>query len=178
MIIKILIGLAVLIALLVIIISTRPADFSVTRSAVIPAPPATVFAQVNDLHKWEGWSPWAKLDPNSKSTFKGPAAGTGSSMAWAGNNEVGEGKMTITESQPNERVGLQLEFIKPFQATNAVEFTFKPEDGGTLVTWSMNGKNNFMSKAVGLVMDCEKMCGDQFEQGFANMKKVVSGSQN
>jgi hypothetical protein len=36
----------------------QPADFRVTRSASIDAPPEVVFAQVNDLRKWNDWSPW------------------------------------------------------------------------------------------------------------------------
>ncbi|HEY5791981.1 MAG TPA: SRPBCC family protein [Chthoniobacterales bacterium] len=178
MIIKILLGLAILVAALAVFIATRPSDFRITRSAVLPAPPSVVFPQVNDLHKWEAWSPWAKLDPNSKTTFDGPPAGTGSSMAWAGNEQVGEGKMTITESKLNELILMRLEFIKPFQATNATEFTFKPEGSGTLVTWTMSGQNNFVGKAIGLFMNCEKMLGGQFEQGLDNLKKVVSTGQN
>lgn len=171
---KILIGLAALAVILLIVIATRPDDFRVSRSAVLPAPPATVFTQVNDLHKWEAWSPWAKLDPNSKITFAGPAEGAGSSMAWVGNEKVGEGKMTITESRPGELIRMRLEFVKPFEAMSETEFVFKPDAGGTLVTWTMRGKNNFMGKAISLVMDCDKMMGGQFEQGLDNMKKVVS----
>ena len=175
---KILLGLvaviAILIVALLVAISTRPDDFRVSRSAVIPAAPAVVFGNVNDLHKWEAWSPWAKLDPNSKATFAGPQEGTGSSMAWAGNEQVGEGKMTITDSKPNEQILMKLEFIKPFAGTSDTEFTFKPEGNGTLVTWTMSGKNNFIGKAFSLVIDCDKMMGPQFEQGLDNMKKAVA----
>ena len=171
---KILIGLVVLVAALAVFIATRSADFRVTRSAILPAPTAVVFGLVNDLHQWEAWSPWAKMDPNSKATFDGPLVGLGSSMAWAGNEKVGEGKMTITESKLNELIVMRLDFLKPFQATHTTEFTFRAEGEQTHVTWSMTGKNSFMSKAAGLVMDCEKMVGDQFEQGFANMKAVVA----
>jgi uncharacterized protein YndB with AHSA1/START domain len=175
---KILLGLVALVVVLVIAlvvaVSTRPDDFRVSRSAVIPAAPEVVFASVNDLHKWEAWSPWAKLDPNSKVTFAGPEEGAGSSMAWAGNDEVGEGKMTITESKPAELVLLKLEFIKPFEGTSTTEFIFKPEDGGTLVTWTMSGKNNFIGKAFSLFVDCDKMMGGQFEQGLDNLKKTVA----
>ena len=45
------------------------------------------------------WSPWAKIDPAAKITFEGPPAGTGAGYTWAGNNKVGEGRMTITDSQ-------------------------------------------------------------------------------
>jgi len=180
MITKILIGLAALTAALVIVlliaVSTRPATFKVTRSAVIPASPDKVFGLVNNFHQWDSWSPWAKLDPNSKATFTGPEAGPGAAFAWAGNNEVGEGKMTITESHPNQLVRINLEFLKPFQATNLTEFTFAPQDGGTLVTWTMSGENNFVGKAMSLFMDCDKICGDMFEKGFANMKATVAAN--
>ncbi|MBB5037054.1 SRPBCC family protein [Prosthecobacter dejongeii] len=170
---KILIGLAVLLTGLAVVISMRPDDFRVSRSATMQATPQAIFEQVNDLRKGQAWSPWVKLDPSCKYTFEGPATGVGSSVKWSGNNDVGEGKQTIVESRPGERVGMKLEFVRPFAGTNDVEFTFKPEGPGTLVTWTMSGKNNFMSKAVGLVMDCDKMCGDFFVEGLASLKSIV-----
>jgi hypothetical protein len=151
----------------------RPNTFTVTRSSTMAAPPAVVFEQVNDFHRWDAWSPWAKLDPNSKVTFSGSPAGVGSTFAWSGNHEVGEGKQTITASRPPESVHIKLEFIKPFPGTSDVNFNFKPEGAGTLVTWTMTGKNNLIGKAMSLFMDCDKMIGGSFEQGLANMKKVV-----
>lgn len=173
MLIKILIALAVIIVLFIIIVATRPSDFRVTRSARMAAPPSAIFPHVNDLGKWDGWSPWAKLDPSAKHTFEGPVAGVGAACAWSGDNKVGEGRMTITESRPNELIRLKLVFVRPFSATNDAEFTLKPEGKDTVVTWSMSGKNNFMFKAVGLFMNCDKMMGSQFEQGLAQMKSVV-----
>ncbi len=164
-----------LIIALVVLIITRPSDFRVSRSATIAAPAAAVFAQVNDLHQWEAWSPWAKIDPAMKQTYEGAPTGVGSSYTWSGNNEVGEGRSTIVESRPNELVKFKLEFVRPFAGTNDVEFSFQPAGDKTTVTWAMSGKNNFMGKAVGLVMDCEKMCGDQFEQGLASLKAIVEG---
>jgi uncharacterized protein YndB with AHSA1/START domain len=169
----ILIGLAVVVVVFLVVVALQPADFRITRSATIAAPPAVVFEQFNDFHNWNAWSPWAKMDPNAKNTFEGSPAGIGSSFAWAGNNEVGEGRMTITESRPNELVRMKLEFLKPFAATNTAEFTLKGEGNQTSVTWSMSGKNGFMGKAFGLIMNCDKMVGGQFEQGFANLKALV-----
>lgn len=174
---KILALLAILLAVLFIVVSMQSPEFRITRQAVIPAPPAQVFAQVNDFHKWEAWSPWAKLDPNTKETFTGPASGKGATFAWAGNNEVGEGKMTITESKPDELILIDLEFIKPFQATNLTEFTFKPEGNQTLVTWTMSGRNNFVGKAMSMLMNCDKMIGGMFEKGFDNMKVAVQSAR-
>ena len=170
---KILIAVAVLIVVFVIVVAMQPAEFRVSRSATFAATPAAVFAQVNDLHKWDAWSPWAKLDPNAKNSFEGPAAGVGAAMTWSGNNEVGEGRMTITESRPDELVRFRLDFMKPMSGTSTAEFTFKPDGGTTVVTWTMSGTNGFIGKAVGLFMNCDKMLGDYFEKGLASMKAIA-----
>ena len=173
MLINILIGVAVLIVVFIIVVATRPDSFRVTRSTVVSAPAAVVFAQVNDLHKWEAWNPWGKLDPACKMTYEGPPSGTGAGYTWAGNNKVGEGHMTITESCPNELIRFNLEFLKPFKANNTAEFTFKPDGNQTTVAWSMAGKRNFVFKAFGLFVDCDKMVGRDFEKGLADLKSVA-----
>jgi uncharacterized protein YndB with AHSA1/START domain len=173
---KILIGIAVIVGAFVVIVALQPSDFRIVRSSTIAAPPATVFAQVNDFHKWEAWSPWAKLDPAAKSSFDGPPAGKGATFRWAGNEEVGEGSMTITESRPSDLIRIKLEFLKPFAATNTAEFTFKPEGNQTVVTWSMFGRNNFIAKAFCLFINMDKMVGGQFEKGLASMKSVAEAA--
>jgi carbon monoxide dehydrogenase subunit G len=176
MLIKILVVLAVILLAFVVIVALQPADFRVARSTHILAPPTAAFGQVNDIKKWEAWSPWLKLDPNARSSYEGPSAGAGAAMAWAGNNKVGEGRMTITESQPPELVRFRLDFFKPMAGTSTAEFTFKPEGDQTVVTWAMFGKNNFKAKAFGLFVNCDRMIGGQFEKGLASMKSIVEGA--
>ena len=173
---KFLIAIAAIIVVFVVVVALQPAEFRIVRSATISAPAPAVFAQVNDFHNWEAWSPWAKLDPAAKATFEGPSAGMGAIFRWAGNKDVGEGSMTITESRPSDLIRIKLEFLKPFEATNTAEFTFKPEGNQTGVTWSMEGKNNFIAKAVCLFMNMDKMVGGQFEQGLAQMKSVAEAA--
>jgi len=170
---KILIGLAVIVVVFVVIVALQPSEFRVERSATISAPAPAVFAQVNDFHKWEAWSPWAKLDPAAKNSFEGPSAGNGAIFRWAGNHEVGEGSMTIIESRPSELIRIKLEFLKPFAGTNTAEFAFRSEGNQTAVTWSMFGTNNFIAKAFCLFMSMDKIVGGQFEKGLASMKSVV-----
>jgi uncharacterized protein YndB with AHSA1/START domain len=153
----ILISLAVIVIVLAVIVALQPSEFRVARSTTISASPATVFAQVNDFHKWEAWNPWGKIDPAMKQAYAGAPAGSGAIYTWAGNNEVGEGRMTITESRPNDLILVKLEFFKPFSGNSLAEFTFKPEGNQTVVTWSMTGQNNFMAKAVHLFMNMDKM---------------------
>lgn len=168
-----LVVLMALFGVLCAVVAMQPADFNVARAATFKATPDAVFGQVNDFHKWDAWSPWAKKDPNAQATFEGPASGEGAKFSWAGNGDVGKGNMTIVESKPNELVRIRLEFIEPFAGTNDVEMKVEPQGDDTKLTWSMAGKNNFMAKAIGLVIDCEKMCGDDFEKGLANMKAIV-----
>ena len=170
---SILLALTFIAILLVIVIAGQPNEFTFTRSAKITAPPEKIFPHVNDLHLWQAWSPWAKLDPNSKSTFSGPDAGVGAAMAWVGNNKVGEGKMTIIENQPSTLIRFRLDFLKPMVATNTAEFVFLPEGHQTIVTWRMHGKNNLMGKLFGLLINCDKMVGSQFEKGLSALKSVA-----
>ena len=131
---------------------------------------------MNDFHNWKAWNPWARLDPAMKQGYEGAPAGPGAVYTWAGNNEVGEGRMTLTESRPNDSIRIRLDFLKPFRGTSLAEFTFKPEGDRTVVTWSMTGQNNFMAKAVHLFMDMDKMIGGNFEKGLAQMKAVVEAA--
>ena len=170
---KILLGIAIVIGVLLIIIASRPDQFRVTRSTTINAAPPAVFEHVNNFHRWEAWSPWVKLDPKATVEYQGPEAGVGAVFKWAGNEQVGEGVETIVVSRPYELIEIKLEFIKPFKGVNTVEFTFKPAGDQTVVSWSMYGKNNFMSKAMGLFMNCDQYIGKQFEQGLAQLKAVV-----
>src|SRR6516162_842144 len=103
----ILIGVAVIIAAFAVVAAMQPAEFRVVRSATMSAPASHVFAQVNDFHKWDAWSPWAKLDPTMKQTYEGAPAGTGAIYSWSGNSQVGEGRMTLTDSRPNERIQIK-----------------------------------------------------------------------
>ena len=172
MLLKILIVLALIVVAFVVVAALQPTEYRVVRSANIAAPPAVVFARVNDLHQFQEWSPWAKLDPAAKTTFEGPPAGAGAVFNWAGNHEVGAGRMTITESHPHDLIRFRLDFLKPFAGTANAEWTFKPEGTQTAVTWSMSGRKNFVSKAISVFMSMDKMIGGQFEKGLADLKAL------
>jgi uncharacterized protein YndB with AHSA1/START domain len=173
---KIAIGLGVLIVLFCVVVATRPDALHVERSAVINAPADVIFPILNDLRRWPEWSPWEKLDKNIKKEFEGPPSGVGAKYHWVGNEQVGEGRMTIVDVRPNEQVGIKLEFIKPFEAQNTVTFTLKPAPGGTQVTWAMDGKQNFMMKAFGLFMNMDQQIGKDFEEGLQNLKGLAEGA--
>lgn len=170
---RVLLAIAALVLGFVGFVAMQPSEFRVTRSATMNAPAAEVFAQVNDFQKWGAWSPWAKVDPAAKNTFEGPASGTGAIFHWDGNDKVGAGSLTITESQPNELIRMELKFIRPYEDVCTTEIAFAPQGERTEVTWSMFGRHNFMSKACCLFMDMDKMIGGDFEKGLVSIKEIV-----
>ncbi len=169
----ILLALAFIALLIFIVLVGQPDEFQVARSLEISAPPENIFPLVNELRQWEAWNPWSKIDPNCKITYAGPPAGANASYTWAGNAKVGEGRLTILESGAPDFVRLRLDFAKPMPGTNAAEFTFRAIGAQTLVTWTMSGKNSFGAKIFGLVLNCDKMIGCQFEKGLAAIKAVA-----
>jgi len=155
---------------LAIVIATRPSTYQIERSTTITAPSEIVFANLEDFHRWPNWSPWEKLDPQMHRTFSGAPSGVGAQYSWVGNDKVGEGRMTITESQPNQLVAIKLEFLKPWQSTSQTHFTLASQSGQTKVTWMMSGTNDWMGKTMSLFMNMDKMIGSDFERGLANLK--------
>ena len=170
---KALIAILIIVAAVVVLIATRPATFHIERSVEIGAPAEIPFAMVNGLKQWEAWSPWDKLDPNLQRTYEGPESGVGAKYHWVGNDDVGEGRMSITESVPNQKVVFDLEFLKPMEAKHTTTFTFAPEADNTKVVWAMDGNHNFMGKAFGLFMDMDAMVGADFAKGLSQMKTAA-----
>ncbi len=167
--------LLVVLLTVIVIVLLQPDEFRIERSVVMNAPASAPFTQVNDFHNWEKWSPWAKLDPAMKVTYEGPASGVGAIYSWAGNSEVGEGRMEILESKPNELIRIKLDFIKPFPSTCDTVFAFRPDGSNTFVSWTMTSKKNFIAKTFHLFVNMDKMLGGDFDKGLASMKSVVEG---
>ncbi len=169
---KIGIGLVALIVALCVVIALQPSSYSVQRSTTIEAPPEVVYGILSDLNRFESWSPFARIDPATKVTVTGAAGEPGQKYEWTGNDDVGAGEMSITSVEPGKHVKVDMRFIRPFESTARVTFSVAPEGAGSKATWGMDADNNFMGKAVGLVMDMDKMLGAQFDEGLANLKRI------
>jgi hypothetical protein len=159
-------------ALFCLAVSLQPARYEVVRTKMVTAPPRPIFDQVNTLRKWPAWSPWSTLDPNMKESYEGPPSGVGAKYSWDGNSDVGAGQMTITESDPNRKIKIKLEYTKPFVETKDAEFTFLPEGQQTVVTWSLSGQSHFFAKAYGLFRSVDTMVGGDFEKGLDRLKAI------
>ncbi|ESQ93365.1 SRPBCC family protein [Asticcacaulis benevestitus] len=166
---------AALVTFLLVVVS-KPNNFRMQRSLTINAPAEVIYAQINDFHKWQTWSPWEQLDPDLTRTYSGAPSGIGAVYDWAGNGKAGQGRMTIREATPGHRLLINLDFIKPFPATNSAEFLLQPASGSggdsTVVTWAMFGPSPFMSKLMGSLMNMDDLIGKDFERGLANLKAL------
>jgi hypothetical protein len=167
---KIALVVVILLATPLVIAATKPDTFRVQRATSINAPPEKIFAHINDFHNWVAWSPYEHLDPTMKKTYSGPASGKGAVYEWDGNDKAGAGRMEITDTSPPSKVTIKLDFIKPFEAHNLVEFTLVPLGGSTDVTWDMHGSSPYLFKLMCLFMNMDEMIGKDFETGLANLK--------
>jgi uncharacterized protein YndB with AHSA1/START domain len=164
---------AALIAGILIFAATKPDTFRVQRATSIKAPPEKVFALINDFNRWGAWSPWEKKDPAMKRTFGATTSGKGATYAWEGNKDVGQGSMEIAESVPASKVALKLDFLKPFEAHNTVEFTLDSKGDTTNVTWVMQGPTPYFAKIIHVFVNMDSMVGKDFEAGLANLKSAA-----
>ena len=167
--------LAIAIVIILILASTKPATFSVRRSAVVQAPAEAIFPLINNFHQWARWSPWEKRDPAMKRDYSGAESGKGAVYAWDGNKNAGSGRMEILDASSSSKITIKLDFFKPFEGHNTAEFTFVPEReaAATNVIWVMQGPSSFMSKVMQVFMDLDKMIGRDFEAGLANLKTLT-----
>jgi uncharacterized protein YndB with AHSA1/START domain len=170
---KILAAIVVLLAAFAGVAALQSDSFRVTRDIAIAASPSDVFPLVNTPKSWELWSPWSKIDPNAVFSYSGAESGVTAVSSWSGNSEVGKGSSMIVETRPDSYIRFKLDFVEPMVSTAFAEFTFEPADGGTLVTWTMYGERNFIGKAMSLLMDCEGMMSDMFDEGLGNLRTLA-----
>jgi len=152
---------------------SRPTIFRVERSAAIQAPPENLYRLINDFHQWASWSPWEKRDPAMRKTHSGAPQGKGAVYQWAGNTQVGEGRMEIIETTPASKVTVKLDFVKPFEGHQTAEFTLAPAGPGTTVTWAAFGPTNYLSLLMSVFVSMDTLLGKDFEAGLANLKALT-----
>lgn len=155
--------------------TTQPDQFRVARSATIKAPPEAILPLLVDFRRWQ-WSPYEHKDPSMARSYGGPAIGVGATYAWDGNRNIGKGAMEITEVSPTT-VTIKLDFEKPMAAHNIAEFTLLPNGSATEVTWTMYGPTPFIGKVMHVFFDMDRMVGDDFAAGLANLKAIAETSQ-
>ena len=165
----------VILAIIIVLIfaATKPNTFRIERSIHIKASPEKIFPFIIDFHHMQTWSAWEKIDPAMRRSFSGAKSGKGAIYAWDGNKDIGQGSMEILEATPSSNVLIKIDFFKPFEAHNMVEFTLVPNGETTTVSHAMYGPTPFISKLMCLFFSMDKMVGPKFEEGLANLKAAA-----
>jgi uncharacterized protein YndB with AHSA1/START domain len=168
-------GIALVLCLALAVVLLRawrmPDTFSYVRSTTIDAPPERIFPLIAEPRTMNTWNPFNE-DPSIKGSYSGPERGPGARYSFA-SKRAGTGYTEITEESAPCYLGMRLVMTKPMACDHHVEFRLEPVGRGTRVTWAMSGEMNFMSRAMNQVIDCEKMCGKQFDKGLSKLKLLV-----
>lgn len=145
-----------------------PSEAVVTRSTEIAAPPEKVFAIVGDFRRFQEFSPWAELDPNTAYTFEGPEIGVGQKMSWSSaNSDVGSGSQTVTDHQPPSRLTADIDFGEMGKSTTT--WVLAPTATGTLASWTFRAPlDGIAARWFGLMFDT--WIGADYEKGLARLK--------
>ena len=153
--------------------ATKPDTFIVQRATTIKASPKKIFPLVNDFRNFAAWSPYEKIDPSMKRIHSGAANGKGAIYEWDSDGKAGAGRLEITEAAPPSKVAMTLDFFKPFETHNIVEFILVPQGDSTNVTWAMRGPTPYIAKVMHVLFDMDGMVGKDFEAGLANLKTMT-----
>jgi hypothetical protein len=164
-----------LVALFFAVALLLPRTAHLERSISTDASPATVYGLVNGFQRFNEWSPWAKLDPNTRYTYSGPQTGVGARMDWASANaDVGSGSQEIIAAEPDRSVTNRLDFGMGKPSTAVIRLD--PEGAGTRITWSLDSdfSDSLLGRYFGLML--ERLVGPDYERGLAQLKALAEST--
>lgn len=170
---KALIAVVIIVAGFLIYVAMQPAEYMVAREITIKASPEVIFPYINSSKKAYEWMPWMEIDPGAVMTYSGPDEGMGSTSSWDSKGQMGTGQAAVVESVPNERVRTQLTYTKPMEMSQMAEVSITRVADGSLVRWSVSGKNSFVCRMMCVFMNMEKHVGGMFEKGLNKLKALV-----
>ncbi len=172
---KIILGLLVIIALVLIIGFFMPKNYAVKRTITINQPKDSVFKFVKFLKNQDKFSVWNKMDPNMKKTTSGVDGTVGFIAGWESKDEnLGVGEQEIKKITEGQRIDYELRFKVPFEAKDhAFMSTETVSANQTKVTWGFDGAMPYPMNIMMPFMNMEKMLGDDLQKGLADLKIVL-----
>ncbi len=165
-----LMGLLMLVAL--ISVAVMSPSYEIMRTRQVPGTPEAAYAIVADLHSWPDWTAWnAVKDPSCVWNWKGPSAVAGSTMSWKGDPDGnGEGRLTLTECLPGERVAYDVVFHDVNGGTTPAQgsITFTAVGEKTQVAWMMKGEVSGVAKLIKPIQ--LTLVGGAFDEGLKGLE--------
>nr|WP_321222364.1 SRPBCC family protein [uncultured Psychroserpens sp.] len=161
-----------------IYVAVQPNDYKFSRSKIIKAPIPVVYDIVNDFKEWPRFSPWIEQDTNAVLVYKDKTSGVGAGYSWEG-EILGIGNAKTVDVLNNKTIKQEIEFVKPFESISNINWDFEQVEDGTKVTWSMDGKQDFMTKMyVAFAGSIEKNTGPDFNRGLHKLDSIVKADMS
>ncbi|WP_210489197.1 SRPBCC family protein [Rufibacter aurantiacus] len=173
---KIFLGLAVLLAVLLIAALFVSREYRIEREIVINQPNTQVFNYISHIRNQDYFNKWAMQDPQMKKSYRGTDGTVGFVYAWDGNENAGKGEQEIKGLVPGESVDIEIRFQKPMEAIARTPFTTTAvSQNQTKVTWAMVGGYPYPCNLMHLVM--EPMLGKDMETSLTSLKGILEKDQ-
>lgn len=163
---------------LLVVAAFLPKTYKVEREIKVEQKVEHVFGFLKMLKNQDQFSAWAKMDPDMKKEFRGDDGTVGFVSSWTSDKkEVGRGEQEILKIEAGKRIDYELRFFEPFEAKDHAFITTEPAgENATTVIWGFDGKMKYPMNIMLLVMDMEKMLGDQLTEGLDNLKNVLESN--
>lgn len=155
-----------LVALFVIVGYLLPSTISVERSIVVNTETERVHRLVGELRAWDEWTPFKELDPTVEVTFGASTSGVGASQSWT--DKSGGGTLTFTEWDPETGIAFDISFAGSDPMTSYI--SYEAAEGGTKVTWDMNGELGGGVAGGYLALVISPSVGSMYDMGLQKLK--------
>ena len=176
---KILLAVALLLAIPLVSALFVKQDYQVESQVVIEQPTPLVFDYIRFLANQDNFSVWAAMDPNMQKSSRGIDGTVGFVSAWRSDNpDVGVGEQEIKAIVEGERIDFELRFAEPFTAVSPAYMTTEAiSPTQTRVSWGFAGHMPYPMNLMLLVMDVEAIIAADLQQGLDNLKLILETPQ-
>lgn len=165
--------LAVILAIPLLTALFIPKDYKIVREVVIKKSRGQIFDYIRFLKNQDFYNKWVMVDPDMEKSFRGEDGKVGFIYAWDSTNKnAGKGEQEIVKIEQNERMDIEIRFVKPFRNTGDTFMVLESlSDHQTKLKWGMKGRNRFPYNLMNLMID--KLLGKDLETSLTNLKKIL-----
>jgi len=170
---KILLGVAVILAIPLVVAVFVRKEFAVEREIAINTPKQKVFDYLKYLKNHHNFSKWSSIDPKMKKDFRGTDGTVGFVSIWQSDNkEVGKGEQEIKKIAEAERIDFEIRFTEPFQSTDPAYMTTETvAENQTKVKWGYKGRMNYPTNLMTWLV--KGKIEKDVDTGLANLKAIL-----
>lgn len=169
-------AIAALLALLLLLALLAPRSYAIERSRPIACSRKEAYEYLRQLKNQDQFSKWVMMDPGMKKTFRGTDGTVGFVYAWEGNRQAGKGEQEIKQLLPNERIDIEIRFIRPFSGLAHTYFIMaatEDDTANTLVKWGMRSRMNYPMNILLLFTSMDKMLGPDLQSSLEALQGIL-----